>query len=164
FAREIEVYARAVCGDDTDPLLFDQANIIAECQVVFRCLRAERVGLIERLQDPTAIPIVKGDNARALAKARSEQSRLAFDEYMRLLDNLYGALPQEHRHRNYDDLMQHLYLHCPDKLMEEYHGPKWPVADEPPQERDEFTALRMAMPDLDRLIPYQRRAKSRLKR
>jgi hypothetical protein len=85
---QIERMARAICGDDQNPLLFDQALVIAEHEIVLLRVRAERVAAIERRRD----------------KLNSTECR------------------------------------------------------------DEFDAMRHALPDLDRLARYERRAWSRRKR
>src|SRR5260370_34078623 len=53
----IERVASAICGDDQNPLLFEQALIIAENEIILIRVRAERVAAIERLQNSTLKPI-----------------------------------------------------------------------------------------------------------
>ena len=38
---EVERIAKAICNGDTNPLLFDQALVIAENEMVLRCVRVE---------------------------------------------------------------------------------------------------------------------------
>jgi hypothetical protein len=52
--QDIELIAKAMCADDPNPLLFEQALVVAENELVLRCVRAEGVGVIERLRDVTA--------------------------------------------------------------------------------------------------------------
>jgi hypothetical protein len=78
--RDIELIAKAMCAGDPNLLLFDHALAIAESEMVLRCVRAERVGVIERLRDITAKPLARGDNRVALAKAKSREVELAWVE------------------------------------------------------------------------------------
>src|SRR5262249_40487539 len=49
--------------------------------------------VVERLQEPTAIALAKGDNSLQLAEARSEETRQAYDER----DALVGKLLQKYK-------------------------------------------------------------------
>ena len=51
-AEQIEQMVDAMCADDDDPLLRQQAMMIAEGQLWLSCVRAETVACIERLRDP----------------------------------------------------------------------------------------------------------------
>ena len=44
---QIEPMAKASCGGDSNPLLFEQALVIAETELILRCVRTERVAAIE---------------------------------------------------------------------------------------------------------------------
>jgi len=61
--------AKAICNGNTDPLLFEQALVIAENEMVRRCVRAEVIAMIERLRDITLKPLSR-DDSLARAKAR----------------------------------------------------------------------------------------------
>jgi len=141
--QNIERMAKAMCGDDTVPLLFEQALVIAENEMMLGCVRAERVGVIERVRDVTAIALAKGDNRIALAKAKSREVLLAWAELVRLRAKI-DAMTKEER----------------EKLLEEAERRECePVSIRTPiEERDEFDAMREAMPDLKRLARYERRA------
>jgi hypothetical protein len=67
---DIERMAKAICNGDTNPLLLEQALVIAENEIVLRAVRAERVAVIERLRDRTATPLTRRDSSLARAKAR----------------------------------------------------------------------------------------------
>ena len=56
YFHEIGRIAMAYCEGDTDPLLFEQALIIGESDVILSCLVGERLAAIERMRDPEAIP------------------------------------------------------------------------------------------------------------
>jgi hypothetical protein len=147
--RDIELIAKAICADDPNPLLFEQALAMAENEVVLRCVRAERVGVIERLRDVRAISLTKGDNRIALAKAKSHEARLAWDELVPLRAK-FSAMTKEEQI----------------KLIEEHERREAESASKPTsiEERDEFDAMQEAMSDLTRLARYERRAWSRRKR
>ena len=72
--------ARAMCGDDINPMLLERALVIAESELLLRCIRAERIALIERLRDVAAVPLAMGDNSLARAKARLQECKLAWTE------------------------------------------------------------------------------------
>ena len=75
---EIEPVARAICNGATDPLLFEQALIIAENGFVLRCVQAERIAAIERHRDATATPLATGDLGFARAKATLARAKLTY--------------------------------------------------------------------------------------
>jgi hypothetical protein len=51
FAGEIGRLAKALCeSDDDDRLLMEKAIVIAECQVLLRCIGAQRISAIERMR------------------------------------------------------------------------------------------------------------------
>jgi hypothetical protein len=146
---DIELMAKAICGDDTNPLLFEQALVIAESDMVLRYVRAQWVAAIERLQNVTARPLAKGDNSLALAKGRVREMELAWAELVPLKAK-FDAMPAGEV----------------TKLLEEWERQESESTCErlPIEERDEFDAMREARPDLDRQARYERRAWSRRKR
>lgn len=146
--RQIEVMAKAICQGDNDPLLFEQALLIAENELLLLQVRAQRIAVIERLRDPQAIALAKGDNFLALGRARS----LQFDIAAAKLAMMEAELAKQGKYL--DDLQ----YDQPGELMT---CANWPA---PPLARDEYEAMRMAMPDLGRLSRYERRAWSRRKR
>jgi hypothetical protein len=147
--QDIELMAKAICADDTNPLLFEQALLIAECGMVLRCVRTERVGMIERLRDVTAIALAKGDNRIALAKAKMHEVNLAWAELIPLRAKI-SAMTKEERLKLLDE--------------EERHESESASRRTPLEERDESDAMCEAMPDLIRLARYERRGWSRQKR
>src|SRR5262249_49768857 len=70
YCAEIEQAAKAICEGDSEPLLFEQALIIAENDLILRHVRTQRIFVIERLRDATAIALAKGDDLIVRAKAR----------------------------------------------------------------------------------------------
>jgi len=144
--RDIDLMARAMCGDDIDPLLFEQAQVIAESELLLRCVRDERIAVIERLRDVTAVPLAIRDDSLARAKTRALEMDLAADELERMQAKFDAMTEQERT-----------------KLQEEYDR-ELDSKPAPIAERDEVDAMREAMPDLERLARYERRAWSRRKR
>jgi hypothetical protein len=90
---EIERFARALCGNDPDPALYQQAAIIAKNAWLLRAIEAQQLAVIERLREPTAIALAEGDNSLQLGKARSKETRQAYDER----DALVGKLLQKYK-------------------------------------------------------------------
>jgi hypothetical protein len=140
--------AKAICGDDRDPLVFDQALLIAENQLLLQCVRTERVAVIERLRDGSAIAYAKGDNSLAVAEARFHEAQRAYPEFVRI-EAIVKKMFSESGYPEHEQLSE------ADKSA-------WNPA--PIEERDEHDALCEALHDLDRLIRYERRAWSRRKR
>ena len=73
----IEHFAETLCGDDHDPLLFEQALMIAENHMLLCLIEAQQLAVVERLWDPTETALVKGDNRLRLMRARVRKRRLA---------------------------------------------------------------------------------------
>jgi hypothetical protein len=145
-SQETEQMAKALCGVDDNPLLFEQALIIAENELLLHCIRVQRIAAIERLRDSTQIPLAKGDNSPALAQAKSDEARLASAEIDKMMVQ-YG----------FADLIR---VPC-DVLEEAPPGPEWRPQR---QERNDLTALLEALPDLNKLASYERKSWSRRKR
>ena len=141
--------AKAFCNGDTNPLLFEQALVIAENELVLRCVSAERIATIERMRDITAQPLTRKNNSLARAKARFGAAQLKYSELVRAKANnvaITGGQEQGSTRGSQSKAAQRT------------------VKDKPIKSRDEFEAMRHAMPDLDRLARYERRAWSRRKR
>src|SRR5262249_32014786 len=145
---EIDRLARAMCGADANPLLFEQAVAIAEGELMLRKIRAERLAIIERLRDVMAMPL-KRNNGLALGRARFAE----FDGQDAELEQLkakFKALPREEQDALFDR-----------EEEREASGEQEPI---PVAQRDELEAMQLATPDLNRLARYERRAWSRQKR
>ncbi len=148
FHGEIEQAAKAICPDHSNPALFEQAVIIAECALVLRFVALEKVAMVEQLRDPFATSPTKKNRSLAMARLRSRQTDVAYNEFAHLQDKLLesGELAREV---------------LPRKQLKPGEAPPSYI---PLKERDEYEALKVAMPDLTRLRRYERRAWSRLKR
>jgi hypothetical protein len=147
--RDVELLAKAMCGSDIRPLLFEQAVAIAETELVLRRVREQRVILIERLRDVTALPLAKGDRGIEQGKARLRELNIASEE-LEQAEAKFSAIPAA---KQTELMLDYVY-------QESVSGSKTP----PIEERDEFEAMQEAIPDLKRLARYERRAWSRRKR
>jgi hypothetical protein len=178
-AAEIERLARAICANDNNPTLLAPAVHIAENEFVLRTIRQQKIVVIERLREATAIALSKGDNSFTLAKARFLEMWLLHREVTTLVPKLL----EKYR----DQLLP--------PLQSSVTGPDWigggggivpirlkavleesdSVEDDErtleraetwvaQQERDEYEAIEEAISDLVRLVRYERRAWSRQKR
>jgi hypothetical protein len=74
---DIERLARAICADDRDPLLLEQALAIAENEMVLIRVRAARVAAIERAHGIAPQPIESRDELDAMRHAMPDLERLA---------------------------------------------------------------------------------------
>jgi hypothetical protein len=155
FFPDIERMATAICNGDRDPLAFEQALVIAENEIVLRFVRVERVAAIERLRDVIAKPLSKRDNSLVRAKARFRAAKLKY----KLLVQAKAAA--RHKAKNVATNNPHEQ----GSRGEPGSGAAQAAAMQKPiRTRDEFDAMRHAMPDLERLARYERRAWSRRKR
>ena len=151
---EIERIANALCKGDTDPLLFEQALIFAENDYILRCVRSEGLAAMERMRDPTATPFTRPREALARAKARFRQAKRAYEQLLATKAK-NAATNSKDRHPTPSPTNN---MVTSNDLSEPVREPK------PPAMRDEFDAMRLALPDLQRLERYERRAWSRRKR
>lgn len=149
FFPETEAVARAICNGATDPLLFEQALIIAENGFVLRCVQAERIAAIERHRDATATPLATGDLGFARAKATLARAKLT---YKMLVKRQAQDSPSK-------SAAASGHAHVKSGQESEPAARRHAA-----RQRDEFDAMRSAMPDLNRLERYRRRAWSRERR
>jgi hypothetical protein len=145
YANEIKAMAIAICDGDNNPLVYEQALIIAESEVLLRCIQSQSVQPIERLRDPDVRRLSKIKQYMKLLLANSEQNLAAvwrldamFAEY-----NAKVAIAGEENVKPVD--YSSWNFSCP-------------------MERDEHEALCEAFPDLLHFGRYERRARSRQKR
>jgi hypothetical protein len=146
---EIEQMAKAICGDDRNPLLLDQARVIAQSELVLQRVRLQKVAVIERLYDTWTTSLSRGDTRLALADIRSQQATIAYEEFSQLVTKLNKEGKK-------------FWTMCTPREVKPDEPPA--IKYEPRKERDEHDALRDALPDLAPLLRYERRAWSRRKR
>ena len=102
-AEQIEQMVDAICAGDDDPLLRQQAGMIAENQLWLSCVKAEKVALIERLRDPNSICPGKTITQRStgkIADAPFRYCRFPTDDDRRpdAKDNRCGPRPRARAH------------------------------------------------------------------
>jgi hypothetical protein len=189
-SAEIEAFAKALCGEDDDPVLVDQARVVARNDFVLRAIAAQECAVIERLREPSAIALAKGDNTVALMQARVQQGDLAYQQLgalagslMEKYKNELPAFPMNEVAGFLSDLDMTLPPHLLEFLEERESGGRSAAAagidaNAPTEaaindaacghgraeERDEAAAIAEAGLDLQRLERYERRAWSRQKR
>ncbi len=147
-SRKIEGLAKAIVGTDSDPILFEQALVIAKCEALLQLVAHKKIAAIERLRDPTAVALAKGDNSLQVAQARAEQGRRAYDEYERLKREFELGNNQNSQSEQVEN------------ITVEYHSGPFLK----PNDRGEIDSLEEAMPDLEKLARYERRALSQRRR
>jgi hypothetical protein len=140
---EIGRMASAYCEGDTDPLLFEQALIIAESDIILICLGGERLAAIERMRDPDAIPFSDSKASLARARARFAQAKRAYAQLVKAKQAKAGSTSDTGKASS---------------------SPQKNKGPHPPAQRDECDAMCRAAPDLTRLERYERRAASRRNR
>ena len=135
---EIERLARAFCQGDNDPLLFEQALVIAANEQVLQSIRAQRSAVIERLRDTQSVALAKGDNSYAVIRLIGRQAE-------RALARVHARLKAARKGSQNASTMV----------------VTWPldleVARKKIQERNEQEAIKEAAPDLVRLERYYQR-------
>jgi hypothetical protein len=151
---EIKPMAKALCEESTDPLLFEQALIIAENAFVLRCVHLEYIAAIERHRDITATPLATGDLGFARAKATLARAKLTYEMFVKR----EAEAPASEKADSTDG------VHPGSSQEPERPSTQQLGRVKPLLERDEFDAMRCAMPDLHRLERYRRRAWSRQRR
>jgi len=151
---EIEPIVTALCEGSTNPLLIEQALIIAANAFVLRCVQAEYIAAIERHRDITATPLATGDLGFARAKATLARAKLT---YKALVKREVQACTAENRASTAEADIRHQQKS--ERAASQHVGRVKPVL-----ERDEFDAMHSAMRDLHRLGRYRRRAWSRQRR
>ena len=152
-AERVRQIVDAICQADDDPLLREQAATIAESQLWLDCVKAEKLALVERLRDRTAIALAL-DTRISRAKARSRLSVVA-DRQQKVIDDLIKKTKAAGRDPEREPLPPHIEAAWP---------PPWVEFMSEDSERDEHEALREGIDDLVRLLRYERRAWSRRKR
>lgn len=172
-SADIERLVEALCDDDNDPALLAQARIVAENELVLRAVREQKLHIIERLREPSAVPSAASDNAVVQAEARLQEAKLA----QKSIDVLVPQLAEKYKDQLPTapaDIDPQFYAEqiLPDLLMGLLE-PASSIEDRATgcgqqkveqQQRHEFETLEAAAPDLVRLERYERRAWSRQQR
>ena len=172
--KDIECFVKALCGDDGHPLLIEQARIIANNNLILRAISEQQLAAVDRLREPSAVPLATGDNRIALAKKRLQKSRLAYAELLALRKKLLAQhkedLPPPGDFEEMDDSLipYRFEKFLREKERTESQQQNRQVncgqAAEEIVERDELAAYEAAAVDLVHLDRYERRTWSRQKR
>ena len=168
----IEHFAETLCGDDRNPLLFEQALMIAENQMLLGLIEAQKLAVVERLWEPTETALVKGDNRLRLMRARVRRRQLAEKLLVPLREALlekYKDVLGENTLPNFCFIPCHLESYLEEKASElESEALKQPDvrfhSEFCMKPRDDLAAMQDAMRDLVRLERYERQVWSRLKK
>lgn len=174
---EIDEFAKALCGSDTDPMLFEQARIIARNNLALQAVTAQQVAVVERVRERSTIALRKKDTGIRFTDRQIRLSNQAYDQATALRDHLlekYAAVlpppdPLEEYQSGIDLLIPlHLELFLEERasaaIGQDGTEANSNQTGELVHERDECAALREAAIDLIRLDRYERRAWSRQQR
>jgi hypothetical protein len=189
-SAEVEEFARALCGNDRDPILFAQAVKVAQTKMELRAIRTQKVAVVERMRDRHAAPFAsRVDPTNKQLKARILESRRAEATIKVRLPELVA----KYKSKIEEALGHHLTASAASYvgIMRWFARRGFPeqdavwiileaMSDEPAPidnelldrarreieacQRDEHDAFRTAAPDLVRLDRYECRAWSRQKR
>jgi hypothetical protein len=173
-SADVEVMAKAICGEYATPALFEQAVIIAECEIVLLNLRAARVAAIKRHsivgqklersnqlscfsanELTLAFDALAGGKLRPMIRLIKRQTRALRVVAARVANGKIGAKESDRSGREESLPPQATNLVGSAKGSDE--------GREPGQVRDEVIALQGALPELVSLERYERRAMSRRK-
>jgi hypothetical protein len=142
YAEEINRQAGALMQGRDDLLLWEPALMIAECNVIMRCAQAEQIAAIERLRDPSAVPLHRRNATLSQARARFAESKIADEELQQYPSRMFVGWTGQ-------------YQHPTGPLVELWKKPK---------ERSEGEALHEAFAEIRKLRRYERRAWSKRRR
>jgi hypothetical protein len=166
-SAEIERLAKAFCGTSENRELLAEARAIAANALVLRAIGAQKLAVVERLREPTAIALAKGDNSLKLGKTRLMQTQRASEEIDELVPKLLEKYKDKIESTGLEPGPGLIIPNCLLRLLEwsasiEHEERARELVEE--QERDEFEALKEAAADLIRLDRYERRCWSQQKR
>src|SRR5262245_9706015 len=155
---QIKQMVDAIChGENDDPVLREPAVAIAQSQLWLACIGREKIAVLERLRDPDQWALTR---RRSYAEKRAQiDLRLRLNDLAReQLDEVNALLDAAQRAgRDYErePLPAHLEAAWPPAFLKRRHGRK---------QRDDHQMLREGIRDLERLLRYEKRAWSRLKK
>jgi hypothetical protein len=100
-SQVVERLAKSLCHRDDNPALFEQALVIANNELVLRAISAQQLADVERLREPSARALAKGDNSLKLARARSRRAHEACEDMALLRDILLEKYKDKLHRRSY---------------------------------------------------------------
>jgi hypothetical protein len=173
-SADIERLAKAICGEYATPALYEQAVIIAECEIVLLNLRTARVDAIKRhrivgqnlersnqlsgflsSEVTPALEALEGGEVRPTIRVIKRQLRAIAAVRAANANGKIGTKESDRSDR--DESLPPQATNLVDSAKESDEGP------ESGQVRDEVNALQHALPELVTLERYERRAMSRRK-
>jgi hypothetical protein len=172
---DVAVLAMGLCGNDQDPALFRQAEIIAENAIVLRAIEQQQVLVIERLCHPSVGPLSQPNNTLHLMKERVRQEEEARASIILLRDALLkkyeGCFPAPCS-EDYCTEIDELFPAELEEFLKQKEALDAIVVSERVdvreakrvRERDEGGAIEKAINDLSRLERYEKRTASRMQR
>jgi hypothetical protein len=166
--------AQAICAGQDDAELLAAARAIAEAAFVLYAIRQQKLIITERLREPSAIALRKGDNSFSVAKARFIEAWLADREIQALVPGVmkkYEAqmlppMPGVDWRDGADQIVPVRVKALLEEPTEEEEERALELAGDLVHrlQRNEYQAVEEAIPDLVRLERYERRAWSRQNR
>jgi antitoxin component of RelBE/YafQ-DinJ toxin-antitoxin module len=185
-SAEVEEFARALCDDNSDPIVFAQAVQVAECELVLRTIRAHKIAVIERLRTRNAVPFASKNPVRqetdACVLESSNAERELKERLPKLVEQYKGKIEEVLGRKipasanSYDEIVDWIGLSESDAIaiiLDAISDESVPIDDQVHEqqgkeitanERDEHEALKAATLDLVRLERYEHRASSSKKR
>jgi hypothetical protein len=153
-SAEVESFAKALCADQQDPALLVQARIIAENHLLRRAIQQRKLALIGRQMTPSQI---KDEYAERIIDKLLVAIFKRFREYLPSLGWFRERYPSEEMLERIEEYFDGEDLTTLKKFVRRFMH-RQPA---PPVKVDEFTALALAGPEIDRLEHYESRAWTR---
>jgi hypothetical protein len=156
-SAEVESFAKALCADQQDPALLVQARIIAEHHLLRLAIRQRKLALMKRQMTPSQI---KAEYTQQVINKLLAAIFKRFSEQV-------GELPSPSWFRkrySSDEILEAIEEYFDgEELTALRKFVKGFIRRQPatPQKVDEFTALELAGPEIDRLEYYESRAWTR---
>jgi hypothetical protein len=135
--------AKAICGENKNPAVFERALAVAECQMLVNCIYSQRINVIERLRNPTRTALAGGDTSLKMARMVLNLFDVAYQEYCQLVTRLR-------------DEGKEVYVFLEPRRPEPGEPP---TKYDPPKARDEHEAFVEGLRDLEKLARYEKRAR-----
>jgi hypothetical protein len=157
---QIKQMVDAICHGDDDPLLREQAVVIAESQLWLSCIGHEKLAALERLRDPEESALTGRNSRQGLAKIKAKidvrwRACEAADNQLIKVNALLDATKRAGRDYESEPLPAHLEAAWPPAFLK---------ARKDRKARDEYQVLREGLRDLERLLRYEKRAWSQRKK
>ncbi len=153
-SAEVENFAKALCADQQDPALLVQGRIIAENHLLRRAIRHRKLSLIERQMTQSQ---AEAEDFKQIIEKLLVAIFKRFSEYLPPL----GWFRERYSSEDILDRLEEYFdgedLTAFRKFVKRFIR-RQPA---PPRKADEFTALELAGPEIDRLERYESRAWTR---